>query len=644
MKRYFIYFMVITNLTNIIQLHGQKKDTSDVKIQYILPPDGGCTINTYPSNINLGFCGGISYLSVAVDDGCLWSASKIGTWFTISPTRGDSYISDIIINYTTNTSTTSRSGSITVSGVKVTITQYGTPLVYTVSGIGNKCTDYAYILKLSGSQTGITYRVYRDNVLVPGLNKTGNGSALSWTAQLYQPGTYKIKAYHLGCEKEMNDSVTINPTPSISSIITASSCGPDTVRLEAFSNPGNAIIKWYNVSGIYQGTGNIFQKFVSETTNYYVDATLGGCTTPNRTLIKAYVLPIPSSYMVSGGGCTSGEQKQISLSGSQIGPYYSLWRDGVFVSETEGNGGAIHFYQNNTGSYTIKARDLCTKDMEGSAIIKPNPVITGIQPDEICGSGVVNLGATSSGGNINWYTNPTEGNAINIGDTYSPTISISTTYYVSAISEGCSSVDRIPVSGIVKYIPSIPEVTSEIHCGPMQVHLIASTNDGSIINWFSDLSSGIPIYTGQNFSPNISSTTTFYLASNLSGCNSERISVIARIPNQIAIDARDIGQDATCTISGIVMETIFTNESTINVYPETIPGYGILKIIDDNSDPVFIKFQVDECFTISDVRIKIDDLYVPLFGGFYSITKDPIEFYSTLKLKEIEKICIYYPN
>lgn len=67
-----------------------------------------------------------------------------------------------------------------------------------------------------------------------------------------------------------------------------------------------------------------------------------------------------------------------------------------------------------------------------------NPQVTGTTPGVRCGPGVVSLGATaSSGATLNWYNAASGGSALATGSPYStPSISSTTSYYVSAISGG----------------------------------------------------------------------------------------------------------------------------------------------------------------------------------------------------------------
>ncbi|WP_425237928.1 hypothetical protein [Ulvibacterium sp.] len=88
--------------------------------------------------------------------------------------------------------------------------------------------------------------------------------------------------------------------------------------------------------------------------------------------------------------------------------------------------------------------------------IEPIPTITSTTPGSRCGSGTVNLAATASAGIINWYTTATGGSSIGTGTSFvTPSISSTTTYYVDATSNGCTTATRTAVTATINTGPSI---------------------------------------------------------------------------------------------------------------------------------------------------------------------------------------------
>lgn len=89
-------------------------------------------------------------------------------------------------------------------------------------------------------------------------------------------------------------------------------------------------------------------------------------------------------------------------------------------------------------------------------------------PGSRCGSGVVNLSASGcTGGTLKWFTAETGGTQVNTGTTYSPSISSTTTYWVSCTSaEGCVSA-RTSVTGTINGIPTV--AASATPAGPVNI-------------------------------------------------------------------------------------------------------------------------------------------------------------------------------
>lgn len=141
------------------------------------------------------------------------------------------------------------------------------------------------------------------------------------------------------------------------------------------------------------------------------------------------------------------------------------------------------------------------------------PKITGTTPNSRCGSGEIELKASVSNGTINWYSSTTSSTSLGAGESYSPSITETTTFYVEA---GCAP--RTPIVATVNTIPDAPIVeTPESICSSESVTLEASAI--GIINWYSTPTGGTSIATGNNFpTPPLSQDTSYYAEANNNGC------------------------------------------------------------------------------------------------------------------------------
>ncbi|MBA4849354.1 M36 family metallopeptidase [Emticicia sp. BO119] len=148
-----------------------------------------------------------------------------------------------------------------------------------------------------------------------------------------------------------------------------------------------------------------------------------------------------------------------------------------------------------------------------------------------CGTGTVLLTATGcAGGTINWYAGVSGGSVLASGTSFTtPSISITTTYYVSCTVSGCTS-NRVAVTATIKSIPGAPTTTSVSRCGPGTVTLTATGCGGGTINWYTGSTGGTPVGTGGTFTtPSLATTTPYYASCTVDGCTSVRTVATATI-------------------------------------------------------------------------------------------------------------------
>jgi hypothetical protein len=101
-----------------------------------------------------------------------------------------------------------------------------------------------------------------------------------------------------------------------------------------------------------------------------------------------------------------------------------------------------NYFVSATNNGCTSARTLVT------ATINAIPTITGIRNSRT-GTGTVTLGSTTSAGLTSWFTVASGGTAVATGINYTtPSISVTTTYYIQSTSNGCTSI-RIPIIATV---------------------------------------------------------------------------------------------------------------------------------------------------------------------------------------------------
>jgi len=88
-------------------------------------------------------------------------------------------------------------------------------------------------------------------------------------------------------------------------------------------------------------------------------------------------------------------------------------------------------------------------------LVSNAPTITGTTPASFCSGSSVSLGASASSGTINWYAFSTGGSSLSTGASFTISgLGATTTYYVDATANGCTSPERTAVTAT--YYPSAP--------------------------------------------------------------------------------------------------------------------------------------------------------------------------------------------
>jgi hypothetical protein len=201
------YTVVGTSLAGCVNNMGGNAVVSinELPITYAIVGGGNYCLDAVPAGVMIGLAGsqiGVTYRLYF--DGAV-IATKAGTGNQIYFGNPPAYYTEPGIY--TITATTTAGCSITLGTTSVDVVEPST--VYAMLGGGQVCEGTAGLpLSLAGSDEGVTYRLYRNGIVVATF--TGTGSALdfgNWGA-----GNYYSSAWNGSCETWMNDAqiVTIN--------------------------------------------------------------------------------------------------------------------------------------------------------------------------------------------------------------------------------------------------------------------------------------------------------------------------------------------------------------------------------------------------------------------------------------------------
>lgn len=382
----------------------------------------------------------------------------------------------------------------------------------------------AAAITICGSGSGLfnaisTEQVYwYDTALGGSLLFTGSNYS---TPNLSSTTNYYIEAGYTCRSTRTRVTATVTAYSALPTTADVSICGSGSVSLNASSPDA---ITWYDslTGGTQVGSGSSFSTPVlSTSTAYFVQA---GSTCPSaRVLANAIINSLPNSPTASDSSrCGTGI---VQLAAQAVDPisWFDLPSGGTFL------GSGLTFTTpalSLTTKYYAETNNGCSSiRTQVQAVINSIPASPSASAVTRCGSGIVNLTA-SSPDQINWYIVASGGSSVASGANFTtPSISTTTTYYVEA-SNICIS-NRIAVDAIITTPPASPIVNQGSRCGSGTVLLTASA--GAQINWYNVSSGGTALSTGSTFTtPSISSTTTYYVDAGI-GCNSTRVAVLATV-------------------------------------------------------------------------------------------------------------------
>jgi hypothetical protein len=392
------------------------------------------------------------------------------------------------------------------------------------------------------------------------------GASIATGASFTTPSISATTSYYVscktteGCESGRTEvKATINPIPSAPTVKPAAICGTGTVTLGATCTTG--VAQWYAAAtgGASVSTGASFTTpSITATTSYYVSCkTTEGCES-GRTPVAATVNPIPNAPTTKGDAiCGTGTVTLGATCTTGVAQWYAAATGGSSVAT--GASFTTPSISATTNYYvSCKTTEGCESGRTPVvATVNPIPNAPTVTPAAICGTGTVTLGATCTTGVAQWYAAATGGSSVATGASFiTPSISATTSYYVSCkTTEGCES-GRTPVTATINPIPSAPTVKPAAICGTGTVTLGATCATGSTAMWYIAATGGASIATGASYTtPSISATTTYYVSCKTdAGCESGRTPVAATvnpIPNAPTVTPAAICGTGTVTLGAI---------------------------------------------------------------------------------------------
>ncbi|MFM1810444.1 MAG: hypothetical protein RLZZ382_1669, partial [Bacteroidota bacterium] len=277
--------------------------------------------------------------------------------------------------------------------------------------------------------------------------------------------------------------------------------------------------------------------------------------------------PLATAGAANTGGGGGGAGEAVNNPGKSGGSGVVIVR---YAGAQNGTGGII----TTAGGFTIH-----TFNSNGSFVFNGVSSSAVVPHMSSCGASAITFTGTSLGAGItlDWYDAATGGNLLSQGTTTftTPVISTTTTYYVAArnTSTGCVSATRTAVIATINAIPTISSTTGASVCVSGTVTLQATTAAGTI-NWYTASTGGASLGTGTSFTtPNINTTTTYYVDVTSNGCTSApRTAVVATVnalPTFTSTTGASICGTGTATLQAAAAA------GTINWYAASTGGVSL---------------------------------------------------------------------
>jgi hypothetical protein len=265
------------------------------------------------------------------------------------------------------------------------------PVAQTVMGGGSYCAGgNGVFVTLSGSQTGVNYRLYNGTTAMSSTTP-GTGGALSFGLQTVA-GTYTVLATQTAttCTSAMTGSATIsiNALPTAHIITGGGSycAGGNGVAVGLSGSNTGISYQLYNgsstVGSAMPGTGSSISfglKTAAGTYSIMATNSSTSCTAGMSGTTTISVNDVPAINSVTGGGnyCAGGAGMHVGLDGSATGINYQLYNGTATVgAAVAGTGADLDFGLIMTaGTYSVRATNPvtgCTSDMNEMVDVNVN--------------------------------------------------------------------------------------------------------------------------------------------------------------------------------------------------------------------------------------------------------------------------------
>jgi subtilisin-like proprotein convertase family protein len=302
-----------------------------------------------------------------------WTASPSGASAGLPANAGTALAAnnDITVSPTVTTAytvTATNANGCTQTASAVTVTLNPTPTLSS-SLTASRCSNVSATYTATSAVGGTTFTWTR--ATVAGIsNGAGSGSGAAITETLINTTAapvnvvYAITLTANGCSNTQNVTITVNPTPTLSSSLTASRCSNVSTTYTATSATSGTTFTWSRavVAGISNAAGSgsgaaITETLINTTSSpvnvvYAITLTANGCSNTQNVIVTVNPIPTVSATPSTQTICTGTVITTISVSNPNgvSGTTFSWTRDNTsnITGTSSGSGSSITVTLTNT--------------------------------------------------------------------------------------------------------------------------------------------------------------------------------------------------------------------------------------------------------------------------------------------------------
>lgn len=277
-----------------------------------------------------------------------------------------------------------------------------------------------------------------------------------------QSGNYILSVINGVCTVKDTVAVTIKPRPAdFGAVYNAPLCSGNTLNLTASTTSTGVTYAWTGPNGFSatSATPGISGASAAHNGNYYVTATLNGCSLSDTVVVTVKPKPAVPTMNNNGPVC-AGETIMLAAASTTGGASYSWIGPNSYTSSLQ-NPTIGNSTTSMSGTYTATTTlDGCSSSATTSVTVKPMPTaVTTSSNTPVCAGNnlLVSIGTSTSGSTYSW-TGPNSFTSANLSNTISSTTTAATGWYVAKVDlNGCSFKDSVYAT--VNPIPATPTIS-----------------------------------------------------------------------------------------------------------------------------------------------------------------------------------------